>query len=78
MSSTISPSTTPAKPMSDKSIKAGHHRRKLVAALLILTIVLTIVYTAVSIYMATNFVHSSQSLPNTTPASLGLQYKAAN
>ncbi|MGZ6368783.1 MAG: hypothetical protein ACXWPS_22860, partial [Ktedonobacteraceae bacterium] len=45
------------------------------AVLLILTTALTIGYTAVSIYMATKLVHSSQVLPNTTPASLGLQYK---
>ncbi len=45
------------------------------AVLLILTTALTIGYTAVSIYMATKLVHSSQVLPDTTPASLGLQYK---
>lgn len=45
------------------------------AVLLILTTALTLGYTVISIYISTKLVHSSQLLPNTTPASLGLQYK---
>ena len=75
MSTKISPPTRPVKPVSDRSTKADRRWRRLVAVLLILTTALTIGYTAVSIYMATKLVHSSQVLPDTTPASLGLEYK---
>ena len=75
MSTKISPPTIPTKPVSYKSIKANRRWRRLVAVLLTLTAALTIGYTAISIYMATKLVHTSQLLPYTTPASLGLQYK---
>ncbi len=75
MSTKYPPPTIPAKPVSDKSIKVGRRWRRLVAVLLTLTAVLTIGYTAISIYMATKLVHTSQLLPYATPASLGLQYK---
>jgi uncharacterized protein len=75
MSTKISPPTIPVKPVSDRSIKAGHRWMRLVVVLLIFTTALTIGYTVASIYMATKLVHSSQLLPDATPAFLGLHYK---
>jgi len=46
-----------------------------VAVLLALTAALTVGYTVISIYMATQLIHKPQILLTATPASLGLQYK---
>jgi uncharacterized protein len=75
MSTQPSPSTAPASSTSDKSTKAGRGFRRLVAVLLALTAVLTVGYTVISIYMATQLIHKPQILLTATPASLGLQYK---
>jgi len=59
----------------DKSTKAGRRWRRLVAVLLALTTKLTIVYAAISIYIAPQVVHTKDVPLYATPASLGLQYK---
>ena len=71
----VSPPTASAPPAVDKSTQAGGRLRRLVAVVLALAVALTVGYAAISIYMATKLVHSSQLLPNVTPASLGLHYK---
>lgn len=78
MSTRLSPTTNPIKTESDKRRKRGHGWRRLIAILLIFTTALIIGYTTVSIYMATKLVHSTQLLPTTTPASLGLTYKVVS
>jgi fermentation-respiration switch protein FrsA (DUF1100 family) len=75
MSTHTSPSTAPALSTSDKSTKAGRSFRRLVAVLLAITAVLTVGYTGISIYMATQLLHKPQLPLTSTPASLGLQYK---
>ncbi len=75
MSPQTSPSAAPAPSASDKSTKAGRGFRRLVAVLLALTAALTIGYTVISIYMATQLIHKPQIPLTATPASLGLQYK---
>lgn len=75
MSSQISPPVAPAPPAMDKSTKAGRRWRRLVAVLLALTAALTIVYGAISIYIAPQVVHTKDVPLYATPASLGLQYK---
>ena len=75
MSPQTSPSAAPAPSASDKSTKAGRGFRRLVAVLLALTAALTIGYTVISIYMATQLIYKPQIPLTATPASLGLQYK---
>ena len=75
MSTKVSPTTDAVKAESDKRRKRGRGWRRLVASLLIFSTASTIGYTTISIYMAANLVHSTQLLPTTTPAALGLTYK---
>ena len=75
MSIHILPPTTPATTGMHKSTQAGRGFRRCVAVLLSLAIVLTIGYTAISIYAATQVVQTTRVPLYATPASLGLQYK---
>src|SRR5205823_13115419 len=49
--------------------------RWIVVALLIVSVIVTMAYTALSIYIATQLVHVPQKPLYDTPASLGLQFK---
>jgi uncharacterized protein len=71
---TPSPAAT-APPVAKKPTTVGRGWRRLVALLLILSVVLTAGYAAVSIYIGTQ-IQVEKHLPVTaTPTSLGLQYK---
>ncbi len=75
MSPRTSPPVASIPPIANKSTKAGRGFRRLVAALLTLSVVLTGSYAAISIYIATQLVYPPQVPLYATPASLGLQYK---
>ncbi len=75
MSPRTSPPGASIPPVANKSTKAGRGFRRLVAALLTLSVVLTGSYAALSIYIATQLVYPPQVPLYATPASLGLQYK---
>ena len=75
MSTQITPPTAPDSPVVDKSTKAGRGFRRFVAVLLALSVVLTAVYTAISINIASQLVQTTRVPLYATPASLGLQYK---
>jgi pimeloyl-ACP methyl ester carboxylesterase len=49
--------------------------RWIVVALLVISVVVTTAYTALSIYIATQLIYVPQKPPYATPASLGLQFK---
>jgi len=53
----------------------GRLLRWIVVALLIVSVIVTMAYTALSIYIATQLVYVPQKLLYATPASLGLQFK---
>jgi uncharacterized protein len=55
--------------------KSDRLLRWIVVALLIVSAIVTIAYTALSIYIATQLVYVPQKPPYATPASLGLQFK---
>src|SRR5437667_4293972 len=63
-----------ASPAEEKPTRDRGFRR-LIAVLLTLSLVVTMTYTAVSIYLATQIQVTKQTPPYATPASLGLQYK---
>jgi fermentation-respiration switch protein FrsA (DUF1100 family) len=75
MRTRTAPPAAPAPPAAIKSARIGRGWRRLVAALLTLSVVLTGSYAAISIYIATQLVYVSQIPLYATPASLGLQYK---
>lgn len=64
-----------APPMAAKSAHTGRGWRRLVAALLVLSIVITGSYAAVSIYIATQMQVVTHKPLYATPALLGLQYR---
>ena len=76
---THTPSTgSSVPPVVEKSTRKGRRWRLFVTVLLSLSVLLTFGYTAISIYMAyaTTQLSLIHRMPiNTTPASLGLQYK---
>ena len=72
---TQTPSTSVPAPVEDKSSRKGRVLRRVVAALLTLSVLLTIAYTGVSFYIATQMQIGTRVPIYTTPASLGLQYK---
>ncbi len=55
--------------------KTGRFLRWIVVALLIVSVIVTMAYTALSIYIATQLVYVPQKPLYATPASLGLQFK---
>ena len=70
--------TTSVPPAANKPTRKGRGWLLLVTVLLNLSVLLTISYTAISIYMAFTLTQLSLThrMPiNTTPAKLGLQYK---
>lgn len=64
-----------APPVATKAAHTGRGWRRLVAALLVLSVVITGSYAAVSIYIGTQMQVVSRTAIYATPASLGLQYK---
>ena len=55
--------------------KTNRLLRWIVVALLIVSVIVTTAYTALSIYIATKLVYAPQTPIYATPASLGLQFK---
>src|SRR5437588_4001242 len=74
MSSRPSSSVLPVTQTQGGVKKTDHLLRWIVVALLIVSVVVTTVYTALSIYIATQLVYVPQKPLYTTPASLGLQF----
>ncbi|MGZ6365516.1 MAG: alpha/beta hydrolase [Ktedonobacteraceae bacterium] len=72
---THTPSTSTPAPVEDTSSKKGRVWRRVVAALLTLSVLLMVSYTGVSFYIATQIQIGTRVPINTTPSSLGLQYK---
>ncbi|MGZ3643755.1 MAG: hypothetical protein ACXVCM_07870, partial [Ktedonobacteraceae bacterium] len=72
---THTPSTSTPAQVDDKSSRKGRIWRRVVAAILTLSVLLLIGYTGVSFYIATQMQIGTRVPINTTPASLGLQYK---
>ncbi len=72
MSTQTAPPAAPAQPAATRS---GRGWRRLVAALLTLSVVIAGSYAAISLYIATQLVYVPQIPLYATPASLGLQYK---
>lgn len=75
MSVQTSPVAAATPPVANTSTHPGRGWRRLVAALLALSIVITGSYAAVSIYIATQMQVVVQKPLYATPASLGLQYR---
>jgi fermentation-respiration switch protein FrsA (DUF1100 family) len=75
MSTRTAPPIAPTTLAVTRSTRRGRGWRRLVAALLVLSVVLTGSYAAISIYIATALVYVPQIPLYATPASLGLQYK---
>src|SRR5205823_5450570 len=75
MSSRPSSSVLPVTQTQGGVKKTDHLLRWIVVALLIVSVVVTTVYTALSIYIATQLVYVPQKPLYATPASLGLQFK---
>ena len=71
----LTPTSTSAPPLGGKPVKVGRRWRRFVVVLLVLSTVLTVSYTAVSIYIATQLMYAPRMPIYATPASLGLQYK---
>ncbi|HYB02256.1 MAG TPA: alpha/beta hydrolase [Ktedonobacteraceae bacterium] len=72
---TQTPSTSTPAPVEDKSSRKGRIWRRVVAALLALSVLLLVGYTGVSFYIATQLQVGKRPPIYATPASLGLQYK---
>ncbi|MGZ3616055.1 MAG: hypothetical protein ACXWOL_04160, partial [Ktedonobacteraceae bacterium] len=72
---THTPSTSTPAPVEDTSSKKGRVWRRVVAALLTLSVLLMVGYTAISIYMPVRLMDVKRMPVDTTPAALGLQYK---
>ena len=75
MSTQMPTIVTPDPPVANKSIRTGRGWRRLVVALLALSVVITGSYAAVSLYIATQVQAVKQTPVYATPATLGLQYK---
>src|SRR6266568_285201 len=74
--SSRSPSSVMPVTQSQGGVKTtGRLLRWIVLALLIVSVIVTMAYTALSIYIATQLVYVPQKLLYATPASLGLQFK---
>jgi uncharacterized protein len=72
---TQTPSSTAPAPVEDMSTRKGKVWRRVVAALLTLSVLLMVGYTGVSFYIATQMQIGNRTPIYATPASLGLQYK---
>jgi uncharacterized protein len=68
-------SSTSAPPVADKSTRKGRGWRIVVTALLSLSVLLMVGYSAVSVYIAMRIMDVQHKPVDATPASLGLQYK---
>ncbi len=68
-------SAASASPVEKKSITVGRRWRRLVVAFLTLSLLFTMSYAGVSIYLATQLIVVQHMPIYATPASLGLQYK---
>ena len=75
MSSHPSSSVVPVTQSQGGVKKTDRLLRWVVVALLIVSIIVTTAYTALSIYIATQLVYKPQTPIYATPASLGLQFK---
>src|SRR5437588_12754924 len=71
----LSSSSPPAVPITQVAAKTGRGIRRLVTSLLIISALLTTVYSALSIYIATRLVYAPQKPLYSTPAALGMQFK---
>jgi hypothetical protein len=72
---TQTPSSSAPTPVEDKSSRKGRVWRRVVAALLTLSVLLMVAYTGISIYMPVRLTDVKRMPVDTTPAALGLQYK---
>ncbi len=71
----LTPTSTSAPPLGGRLVKVGRRWSRFVVVLLVLSTLLTVSYTAVSIYIATQLMYAPRMPIYATPASLGLQYK---
>src|SRR5260370_38015088 len=75
MFSRSSSSTLVAVPTAAKGTRTGRLLRRVVVAMLIVSGILTLAYSSLSIYIATQLVYAPQKPIYATPASLGLQFR---
>ncbi len=71
----LSSSSSPAAPVTQSTATAGRGVRRLVATLLIISALLTTVYSTLSIYLATRLSYAPQKPLYSTPDALGMQFK---
>jgi fermentation-respiration switch protein FrsA (DUF1100 family) len=75
MLSQSSSSATPAVKTAAKGTMSDHLLRRVIVALLIVSGILMLAYSALSLYIATQLVYTAPKPIYATPASLGLQFK---